>query len=314
MLRSPAVSRGGSRKATLEQHAKKLVKGVLNYHGQREAIVREYAFRLSRKLTPLVAVENDGMTYVLPTDDVFLGAETYIRGQFEIYKLQQTIGLIEAAGSSKVQGRDILDIGANIGTTSIPAIRRYGFGRAWCIEPSPSNLRLLRCNILLNELEDRVTVIPVALSDQEGTLSMGLSPFGGSDHRVMADYSEDAFGEGGWNTITVDVRRLDDVMAEHGIDVDRMALAWIDVQGHEGRALAGAKGLLSSAVPVLTEYWPYGLRANETLDAFHELVAAHYSKVLDIGGPKPVEYQASDVASIAARYPGIKFTDLLLLT
>lgn len=308
------MTAGGSRRAALERQAKTLVKGVLNYHGQREAIVRQYAYGLSRKMTPLVAVENDGMTYLLPTDDVFLGQETFIRGQFEIHKMQQAVELVEAVSPQRVRGRDILDIGANIGTTAIPAIKRYGFGHAWCIEPSPSNLRLLRCNIVLNDLDDRVTVIPIALSDQVGTVSMGLSPYGGSDHRVMADFSEDAFGEGGWKTISVDTRPLDDVIDQYGIALDRMGLAWLDVQGHEGHTLAGAKRLLASRVPLLTEYWPYGLRANESLDLFHELVAASYTTVMDIGGSQPIEYKASDVASIAARYPGIRFTDLLLIS
>jgi len=38
------------------------------------------------------------------------------------------------------------------------------------------------------------------------------------------------------------------------VRVNELGLVWLDVQGHEGEVLAGARTLLESRVPVVMEY------------------------------------------------------------
>ncbi len=55
------------------------------------------------------------------------------------------------------------------------------------------------------------------------------------------------------------VRTLDDVLAEWGVKPRDVRLAWVDIQGHEGYFLRGARGTLAGGAPVVSEFWPYGI-------------------------------------------------------
>ena len=43
---------------------------------------------------------------------------------------------------------------------------------------------------------------------------------------------------------------------------DQVSLVWMDIQGHEGKFLKGAKEFFKAhqQVPVAMEFWPYGIR------------------------------------------------------
>ena len=71
---------------------------------------------------------------------------------------------------------EFLDVGANIGTTTVSALLHGPFASAICFEPERQNLVDLRLNLLLNGLEDRATAIGVALSDQSGRPSSSPIP------------------------------------------------------------------------------------------------------------------------------------------
>ena len=58
-----------------------------------------------------------------------------------------------------------LDIGANRGRYSIQAINIEGYKKVYAFEPLSYNLRYLTKNIELNNLNDKITVFPCALSD-----------------------------------------------------------------------------------------------------------------------------------------------------
>lgn len=72
-------------------------------------------------------------------------------------------------------GMRILDIGANIGYYAIMERRMVGpSGRLVAVEPSPSNIELLKRNLALNGIDD-VEVISGAVSDTSGMRSFSLS-------------------------------------------------------------------------------------------------------------------------------------------
>jgi hypothetical protein len=69
-------------------------------------------------------------------------------------------------------------------------------------------------------------------------------------------------------------------------------------------------------MPVVSEYWPYGLRRAGALERFHALVAERYSIVVDLRDPT-VALDATRVADLADRYTADQvdpYTDLLLLS
>lgn len=151
-----------------------------------------------------------------------------------------------------------LDIGANIGLTTIPiarnaAIRCFGF------EPDPVNFRHLRNNVQVNCPAANVQLFNLALFDSAGSLDLQLSTSNKGDHRLLRRQADGMLGERRWPTIRVPTARLDDVLSAClGDDAGPIA-AKIVVQGAEAHIVAGGRSVLSRAGAVLVEVYPYGI-------------------------------------------------------
>ena len=65
----------------------------------------------------------------------------------------------------------VLDIGSNIGFFAL-IVGKSNASKIVCCEPIDSNFRLLRMNLILNQLEDRVVAKKVAVGDKVGTVEM----------------------------------------------------------------------------------------------------------------------------------------------
>jgi FkbM family methyltransferase len=133
-----------------------------------------------------------------------------------------------------------LDVGANIGAFTIPVARRFpaDLVEIWSAEPVPANRDLLLRNLNLNGLaEDRVHVLPYALSGSEGVLEMAFSPVAGGDATTIQAGS--SHGE----TLRIPSRRADTVIRATA----KVFVAKIDVEGHEFEALSGFTEILASA-------------------------------------------------------------------
>ena len=149
-------------------------------------------------------------------------------------------------------GSVLWDIGANVGLYSIYAAKYRGL-RVYGFEPSVFNLELLGRNCAINNVVDRVTIIPLALSDQTGVNTMrhsstgwggALSSFGvsfgadGNEFNSKIEYA--TFGVS-----------ADEFIAKH--DLPNPDYIKIDVDGIEHLVLAGAKKTILSAKSILIE-------------------------------------------------------------
>jgi len=299
-------------------HSANALRWMLNFRGQRRPIGRRYVFDALGLFTPSVAVDTDGLRLFLSTSDREVSRETFARGAYERALFQRVISELDVHGSSWLIGRGFLDIGAHIGSATCLAMVRYGAACSWMFEPSPDNLKLLRQNVLVNGIEDRVRLHPVALSDWDGELSFELSDTNWGDHRIRLEgaqkpRSRALLGEDTRRTIRVAARRLDGLVESGALDLASIGLAWIDVQGHEGHVLAGARTLLASDVPIVCEYWPYGLDRADGLHRFNELVASSRPLFVDLGVVGSHATSTSKIGMLRSRYRNLTGTDLLLL-
>jgi len=193
------------------------------------------------------------------SDDRIIGESLRNAGQFAERDIDALRDLLRQAGA-EVRPSIFLDVGANIGTHSLHALKS-GFEKALCVEPDPDNFKLLRINQILNDVDARCVNILAAASNAAGSAILEISPTNFGDHRVRLgrDGTPNLHDEQEWTMRTVSLRRLDDMIAEVGVALAHIGLAWIDTQGHEGHVLAGAQGLLASSIPIVAEFWPYGL-------------------------------------------------------
>jgi FkbM family methyltransferase len=293
-------------------------------------VSREIFFRCAGRFTPELVADFDGMRFRVPTYDRAVGLMSFASGPPEQDTMKLAVSILEARGDWRgAEGGCFLDVGANIGTATVIALRQAGFAEAICFEPLPDNHRLLLENLAANGLADRAQTVNVALSDHDGKADFEISPNNSGDGRVRLDGSPggpDAFGEKARQVLEVKLARLDSVCEDGPIDLSKVSLAWIDAQGHEGQILAGAKRLLGSSTPLVTEVWPFGLKRAGGREAFVEAIRANYERMIDLGSQTadstPVELDAAQVEAVLEDYEKSSFfdpggakasTDLLLL-
>src|ERR1039457_6863424 len=176
---------------------------------------------------PFVGVDAaHGARYFVRPNDPYIGRGIIEHGAFAPGKIA---ALLRVLGERAITVNHVLDIGANIGTTTVEILRQLPDVTADAFEPDRDNFMLLRINVLANELEGRVRCHQVALTDVDAPLRFELSGSNFGDHRVRVADFDGAFGEAEWETIEVPGRRLD------GLDVTVGAgtLVCMDVQGYE---------------------------------------------------------------------------------
>jgi FkbM family methyltransferase len=276
-------------------------------------------FRLARRFTPLIASEEpDGARFIVRTSDAVAGEQLFIYGGSDDREVLERAFSLVGRGASDGDGGSrgvLLEIGANIGTTTVAALRGGYVDHVVAIEAHPETARLLQQNVIVNGLGDRVRVIHAAITDAVGDVELTLSDRDSGDHRVRPRNADAADDFELRSRITVPGTTVDALVGERAVDLDQVPLVWIDAQGHEPAILGGASSLLERDVPVLIEYWPEGLRASGGLETLERLVAENYSRFVDlrVSATREAARPASELPSLRGAYADGSFTDLLLL-
>lgn len=228
--------------------------------------------------------------FVVSTRDRVIGRELFLHHQFDFHKLEAALKIIDREGQPLP--RHLIDVGANIGSIVIPALKRGLMQTATAIEPHPSNLRLLRANLALNELSDIVEVYGMAVGDTSDTmLNLLESEVNSGNHSIAED------------GLSVPACRLDDLNLPTSV-----SLLWMDIEGYEGHALEGAQELVSSGIPIVAEYNPVLLKASGGLYAFHAML--EHRRIFDLSAPSS---RVVSLNEIEDRYRE-GFTDILSLS
>ena len=287
---------------------------ITNRRGLRRSMARGYIFDLARLITNEMLIECGRERFYVATNDKGIGRELFIERTFDGESFERTFAFLAGRGYS-VRDRVFLDVGANIGTTSVMAITRLGCAHVFAFEPSRANVRMLRHNVLENGLEERITPICAAVSDRPREVQMRLCETNSGDHRVNVP---EISVQDGREVVIVEAVSLDAWLDEQRIDLETVGAVWIDAQGHEPHVLAGASQMLASDTPIVCEFWPHGLREARSLDRMCELLAGCGREVIDLGTPAqgrtPAVLRTAELRSLADRYPGTNnFCDLLLL-
>jgi FkbM family methyltransferase len=149
-------------------------------------------------------------------------------------------------------GGQYVDIGANIGLTTIPVAQDP---RVACIaiEPDPTNFAHLITNVATNCQHGNVALKQVAIFAASNRLTFELSPRNLGDHRLRLRQHSGSLGEHNWSTIQVETAPLDAVAR----DARRPLAVKIDTQGAEPFVFAGGPQTLGAADLIVVEWAPY---------------------------------------------------------
>jgi len=134
-----------------------------------------------------------------------------------------------------------IDVGANIGLTSLP-IAKLGIN-CMCFEPEFNNYVSLKKNISSNRLEKY----------RKNTLN------------------PDLYRENTRKTVSVRAKMLDSII-DHN-ELQRPIVAKVDTQGAEVQVFKGARHSLNSIDCLITEFWPYGInRMGDTVKDYISMI------------------------------------------
>jgi len=198
-------------------------------------LVREAVFLGVGRFRSTVEVSWPSGRFVVSTADMDVSRRTFVSGPYGLDRLLRAAELVERETGRAIAGREVLEVGANIGTTTVPLLTVLGASRVHAFEPVPRNLALLERNVALNGLGEAVTVHASAISERPGTVSLTLPDRFWGSSRVST-------GQPG-PVHTARCRTIDELIAQRTIDPERLALVWIDVEGHEASVLRGATTL-----------------------------------------------------------------------
>ncbi len=268
-----------------------------------------------------VEVEMAGLNVLVSTSDGTIGRSVFASGDWDPLMEGTVFDALDAYGQS-YRGRTFIEVGANFGVYSLPAVAKHGFGHAVCYEPDPNSFDLLLRNIERNGLGERVSAFNAALSAAPGELTLRLGSHNAGDNRIVEDLIVQDLPDAGPGangkdaaTVRVPAATFDDEVAAGRIPLDDLGLAWIDVQGFELEVLKGARTLLDAGVPLVIEFaTAMGSRAQ--LNELAEMLADSYAVMVDLGWcalTDRLRFQPSWAVPLLAADGRPLETDLLML-
>jgi FkbM family methyltransferase len=178
------------------------------------------------------------------------------------------------------KGDVVLTAGAQLGYVALTIHQAVGpEGKVLAFEADPRMVEKCRRNLDLNQVEDAVKLIPLALGSANGELEMSLASTAGQSsfaidhHTISKEY--------------VAVRNGDEVLSELGFThIDGVVL---DVEGWEMEILAGLSETLSTHLPrwAIIECWDQALKlAGSSADELvRKLNTLGWSTTAIDGGP-----------------------------
>lgn len=191
---------------------------------------------------PLVQVASDAGALWVPAADEVMVPYLRSRGNWEPEVGQLLLERCRADST-------FVDVGASFGYFTRLVARRFPTAKIHAFEPHPQVARILELNVWQAGTPN-VTVWPVALGDERGTVSVETVGTNIGDTRVSAALDEMA-------SMVAPVTRLDDVIDG---PVDLMK---IDVQGYEPNVIRGMVRIAreNPGLQIVLEYWPSAARA-----------------------------------------------------
>jgi FkbM family methyltransferase len=178
----------------------------------------------------LVEVDVDGIRVALDRADASVSIQA-MQGEYEPHVMSTLDRLLGV-------GDVFVDVGANVGFHTFRASARVGDGgRVVAVEANPENARLIAHTIESNSITN-VELVPLALAGGRGHVSFGTHV--GSNGGFLPDGASTT-GSGRGTLVAT--------MALDELDLDRVSVVKIDVEGAEGIVIDGATRTIEQQRP-----------------------------------------------------------------
>jgi FkbM family methyltransferase len=227
-----------------------------------------------------------GGRLLVPSDDLSLMPELVAYGTYDVPFTTFALRYIKP-------GDTVIDVGAHVGLfTLLLAYQVWEHGRVIAYEPSPRMLELLRHNVSMCWLDDRVEIVPKAAAATTGSLPF-LAPrrytMTGSlrpvEHLLSTENRVETL-----DRIEVEAEPLD----VHSGRFERIDLVKIDVEGGEDQVFAGMERLLASGAVKRVSFEVARENIGDEWESFTERLRGLeregwiFCTISDTGEPEPI--------------------------
>jgi FkbM family methyltransferase len=202
------------------------------------------------RITDMVLDSNDNLIEGT-LDDLGLFRPLMLTGSF---KGEGAPDLVENLMRDHRRGTYI-DIGANVGMTTIPFARRFNWD-FYAFEPEPTIYRRLRCNLVRNDVDQKVGSFNLGLSDHQGTFTLKRARGYQGDNWLAI--GNDGAGNDVWDDVPIEVDALESIFADKKL-IEPIVVK-IDTQGAEPLVVAGGHNIIDRAQMIALEFWPKRIR------------------------------------------------------
>ena len=256
--------------------------------------IRSAVYHTAQKNGILFSNNND-VKYLLASWD-WVSQKLFIDGSFDFRVLLKAKKLLGKKNSKST----LINIGAHIGSTCIPAIKKNYFKNLIAFEPSKKNFRLLKANIFLNEIDDRVQVYNLALSNKKANLHLGMFNNNTADYRLLKNKQK--------NTEIV----KSDILDNYTYNLNKNnSLVIMDAQGHEAEIFMGAKKTIRKKIPFIFEFTPFLL--NKGWLKKISILFKYYNFFHDLKTDKKKRFNATEIKKLYNHYLiNNNYTDILI--
>ena len=181
------------------------------------------------------------------------GSEPHVGGPRSSLHMQLDAIQLDEFAKAVRAGAVVADVGAYRGVYSmVAAARAGGGGHVIAFEPSAGNIEFIGRNLALNQLSDRVTILPIAVAAEAGSATFYAS--GGSSANSLFRTAIEPHADG---TIAESKVRTSTLDAEFERFGRLPSVVKIDVEGAEFAVLRGAEKILRSDAVIFCELHPH---------------------------------------------------------
>ena len=181
-----------------------------------------------------------------------------------------------------------IDVGANLGFTSVPLLARHHDLRVLSIEPSPVTVQFLRKTASESPWSDRWIVVAEAVGETVGETAFHY----GDPKSALYDGLRTTTNSPDRQVARVPLTTIDTIWNRLGRPF--VSAVKLDIEGGELHALRGAASCIAENRPyVLTEWWPDYLAAyNVKNDEILDLAADWHYSIIGLPRLQPVTESA----------------------
>jgi FkbM family methyltransferase len=279
----------------IESLIKKVIRFINNSkNNSLKTTIRSAIYYTTQKDRILFSNNND-TKYLLTSHD-WISKKLFIDEVFDFGTLIKAKKLLGKKNSKST----LINVGAHIGSTCIPAIKKNYFKNLIAFEPSKKNFRLLKANIFLNEIDDRTQAYNLALNNKKANLHLGMFSNNTGNYRIFKNKQK--------NTEIV----KSDILDNYTYNLNKNnSLVFMDTEGHEPDIFMGAKKTIRKKIPFVFEFGPFMLKKGWLKKI--SILFKYYNFFHDLKTNKKKRFNATEIKKLYNHYLiNNNYTDILI--